>query len=200
MVKFFDPEQGYQIEGGVKFQQTDRLQVTVSPFYILKYNTVERNAVNEYNQIGEADSKGIEIDLEANPTRQWFIKAGYAYVDARVRAYDVDSLQATRAGNQLRFSPKHMANFWTSYELKNGLGAGVGANYVGENFTNSNNSYELPAYFTLDATVFFNHKNLRIGLNVNNLLDELYFTDAIYDYQFFVGAGRNFKVSLRYKL
>lgn len=196
----FDPEQGYQIEGGIKIEQSNTLAITISPFYILKNNIVERNTVNEYNQIGEADSKGVEFDAMYQPIKGLYIKGGYAYVDARVRSFDVDSLQATRAGNQLRYAPRHMANLWLNYTFKDKVDLGVGGNYVSENFTNSDNSYALPEYFTLDASLSYTFGNIRIGVNVNNILDTLYFTDAIYGNQFFPGAGRNFKLKLKYQL
>lgn len=198
--QIFDPEKGYQIEGGVKIEKGDKVSVTISPFYILKNNIVERNAVNVYNQIGEADSKGIEFDAMYQPIKGLFIKGGYAYVDAKVRSYDVDSLQATRAGNQLRYAPKHMANLWVNYTIKERVDVGVGGNYVSENFTNSDNSYALPEYFTLDANLSVTFGKVRVGINVNNILDALYFTDAIYGNQFFPGAGRNFKLKLKYQL
>ena len=198
--QIFDPESGYQIEGGVKIDQGDKVVVTISPFYILKHNIVERNTVNEYHQIGEADSKGVEFDLAYQPIEGLFIKGGYAYVDAKVRSFDVDSLQATRAGNQLRYAPKHMANLWVNYNIRKKVDLGFGGNYVSENFTNSDNSYALPEYFTLDANVSYTFKNIRIGVNVNNILDKLYFTDAIYGNQFFPGVGRNFKLKLKYLL
>ena len=169
---------------------------------MLKNNIVERNAVDQFDQIGEADSKGIELDIEYTAVPGLYIKAGYAYVDARVREFDVDSLQATRAGNKLRFAPDHLANGWASYEFQNGtvkgLGLGSGINVTGANFTNSSNTFELPAYYTWDATLFYKLKGVRVALNLNNITDQLYYTDAIYDNQFFPGMERNFRLTLSY--
>nr|WP_299382223.1 TonB-dependent siderophore receptor [Allomuricauda sp.] len=199
----FDPERGYQAELGVKWEKLNLISATLSGFYMLKNNIVERNTVNEFNQIGEADSKGVEVDIEYTPIKELYIKAGYAYADARVRAFDEASLQATRAGNKLRFAPEHLLNGWASYEFKEGkikgFGFGSGINFTGANYTDSANTFELPSYYTWDTTVFYNTgKGIRIAFNLNNITDQLYYTDAIYGNQFFPGMERNFKLSLGY--
>ncbi|CAM1343185.1 TonB-dependent siderophore receptor [Tenacibaculum amylolyticum] len=197
----FDPEKGYQIEGGFKFQKNHLFAATVSTYYMLKNNIVERTNVNDFQQIGEADSKGFEIDIESQPLKGLYVKTGYAFVDAKVRSYS-ETLQTIAPGNQLRFAPKNSAHFWVNYDFQTptlkGLGIGLGGNYVGSNYTNSANTFELPAYTTLDGTIYYQAKKIRVGFNLNNITDELYFTDAIYGNQFFVGQGRNYKVNISY--
>ncbi len=201
--QIFDPEEGYQAELGVKWEKPNVISATLSGFYMLKNNIVERNAVDEFNQIGEADSKGIEADIQYMPTEGLNIKAGYAYADARVRAFDEEALQATRAGNKLRFAPEHLVNAWVSYDIQEdklkGLGFGSGINITSANYTDSANTFELPSYYTWDATVYYRTKNgIRLAFNLNNITDQLYYTDAIYGNQFFPGMERNFKLSLGY--
>ncbi|MCD8404966.1 TonB-dependent receptor [Tenacibaculum dicentrarchi] len=198
--EIFDPEKGYQIEGGLKFERNNTLNISLSTFYILKHNIVEKNKVNQYLQIGEADSKGIEFDLEYTPIKNVYLKAGYAFTEAKISAYGAANSQVKKAGNALPFTPKHLANLWVNYELEDGLGFGVGGNYTSDNYTNSDNSYTLPAYLLLDGAIYYQKNNIRIGVNINNITNKLYFTDAIYDYQFFPGAERNFKINLSYKI
>lgn len=198
----FDPEEGYQIEGGFKFQKNHLFTATVSTYYMLKNNIVERTNVDDFQQIGEADSKGFEIDIESQLLKGLYLKTGYAFVDAKVRSYN-EALQTTTTGNQLRFAPKNSANFWVNYDFQtpklNGVGVGLGGNYVGSNYTDSSNTFELPAYTTLDGTLYYQAKKVRIGVNINNITDELYFTDAIFGRQFFVGQERNYKINIAYK-
>lgn len=200
----FDPEKGFQVELGIKWEKPTLISASISGFYLVKNNIVERNAMDEFNQIGEADSRGIELDLHYVATQGLNIKGGYAYVDAKVRAFDKIALQVTRAGNKLRFSPEHIANLWISYGFQNkilkGLGCGSGVNYTGSNYTDSANSFELPSYYNWDATIFYKMKaGIRIAFNLNNITNQLYFTDAIYGNQFFPGMGCNFKLSLGYQ-
>lgn len=199
----FDPEKGYQLESGIKFVKGLRYSMTLSAFYLQKNNIVERNNVKEYHQIGEADSKGIELDMSFEILNGLCFNGGYAYVDAKIRDFDSPELQAVKVGNKLQFAPEHMANAWLNYEkqegLAKGLGLGLGFNYVSENYTNSANTYLLPSYATIDAVLYHQFKNVRVSLNVNNISDKLYFADAIYGNQFFPGKGRNYKLSLSYK-
>ena len=200
--EIFDPEKGYQAEVGVKWEKPNVISATFSGFYMLKNNIVERNTVDEFNQIGEADSKGVELDVEYTPIKGLYAKAGYAFVEAKVRSFDTDALQATRAGNKLQFAPDHLANAWVSYEFQNknlkNFGVGTGFNYTGENYTDSANTFKLPDYYTWDATLFYKLKNVRIALNINNITDQFYYTDAIFGNQFFPGLERNYKISLGY--
>lgn len=201
--EIFDPEEGYQFEVGAKFEDANKYSATLSAFYIQKNNIVEQNTVKEYHQIGEADSKGIELDIYYKIIEDLSFKGGYAYTDAKVRSFDSEELQSVKEGNKLKYAPEHMANAWLSYNkstgFAKGLGLAAGFNYVGENYTNSSNTYKLPSYTTVDATIFYNFNAIRVGVNLNNIMDELYFTDAIYSSQFFPGMGRNVKVSLGYK-
>ncbi|WP_103071794.1 TonB-dependent receptor [Aquimarina sediminis] len=198
----FDPERGFQNELGVKFQKNNLLIATLSAYYMLKNNIVERTSVDDYRQIGSADSKGFELDLESEPVQGLYLKAGYAFVDAKIRDYD-QALQTVPAGNRLQYAPKNSVNFWGNYEFQKGtlqgFGAGFGLNYVDDNYTNSSNTYELPSYTTIDGTLYYQTKQVRVGVNINNITDELYFTDAIYGNQFFPGQGRNYKLSLAYR-
>ncbi|MCH2225928.1 MAG: TonB-dependent receptor, partial [Crocinitomicaceae bacterium] len=199
----FDPETGYQVEGGIKLIQENKISLTLSGFYLLKNNIVERTTVDDFQQIGTADSKGVELDVVVEPVKGMYIKAGYTYTDARIRTADIDTLQVIKAGNKLAYAPDHMANLWVNYEVQTsflkGLGIGAGMNVVSENYTSANNQFKLPGYFTLDGTVYYQKDKVRVGFNANNLLDQLYYTDAIYGNQFFPGQGRNFRLSLGYR-
>lgn len=199
----FDPETGFQNELGIKFQKNELFTATFSAYYMLKNNIVEKTSVDNYQQIGSADSKGIELDIESKPIEGFYIKAGYAFVDAKIRNYS-KMLQTIPAGNRLQYAPRNSINFWSNYEFQKvhlkGLGAGLGLNYVGENYTNSSNTYSLPSYTTVDAALYYQAKKVRIGLNINNIANTLYFTDAIYSNQFFPGQRRNYKLSLAYTL
>ncbi len=200
--KVFDPENGYQFESGIKFQKSNKLIATLSSFYILKNNLLERISSSDIRQIGSARSRGFEFDIESEPFDGFYIKYGYAYTDASIKDPGV-TVENSIAGNRLPFATKHLTNLWISYELQNsalkGLGLGFGGNHVGNNYTSSANKYELPAYTILDASVSYQIKNIRLAFNANNLTNEIYATDAIYQNQFFFGQERNYSVSLGYK-
>lgn len=199
----FDPETGFQAEVGGRYNLNTYLTMTFSGFYLRKNNIVENLGGGVFRQVGSADSKGVELEVSASPLEGLTLNAGYAYTDIRIREFDGDVTNLL-AGNRIAFAPDHLANFWVNYQVPKGLlrgfGVSVGAYHTGENFTNASNTYALPAYTTLDASLFYNFGKGEIRLNVNNITNAVYFRDAIYGNQFFPGLTRNFLLTIRYNL
>ena len=81
--------------------------------------------------------------------------------------------------------PADLANLWTSYRLvtgkAKGLGIGFGGNY-GSSFFQTNTTtfaFVIPSYLVLDATVFYDQANYRIGVKVDNLTNEKYWSNRL---------------------
>jgi iron complex outermembrane receptor protein len=97
--------------------------------------------------------------------------------------------------------PAQAANFWATYELPSGraqgVGFGMGGNYVGEIYHQNTTDFEftVPAYFTVDATVFYNQPTYRVGLKVDNITDEVYWSSGTLT----AGSPRRFVGNLTYK-
>ncbi|NEQ33671.1 MAG: TonB-dependent receptor, partial [Leptolyngbya sp. SIO4C5] len=85
-------------------------------------------------------------------------------------------------GNRLFNSPRHSAGLWTTYEIQQGnlqgLGFGLGFNYVGSRYGDLANSFEVEDYFLTNAALFYERDNWRFRLNVNNLFDVRYISDT----------------------
>lgn len=201
--KILDPDTGFQVELGTKFQNSDKLEATLSTFYLKQNELLERVPGQPFNSsIGSVVSKGFEVDTELNITNNFFVKAGYTYTNTEIDFKD-KVLYKDRIGNKRAFVPDHLFHLWVNYQLPDniikGLGAGVGLNYVGDNYTNSNNKYKLPAYTVLNGSLFYQaSKKVRIGLNIDNITDKHYYDSAMLTSQFYPGRGRNFKVSMAY--
>ncbi|MEO1254721.1 MAG: TonB-dependent receptor, partial [Bacteroidota bacterium] len=199
----FDPETGFQAELGSRLFLSTHTTLTLSGFYLQKNNIVENLGGGIFNQVGTADSKGVEFEVSSSPTEGLSINAGYAYTDTEIRDFDSDEVNEN-AGNRIRFAPDHLANVWINYQVQRGLlkgfGLSTGLNHTGENFTSAANTFALPAYTLLDGSVFYNFGKGEVRLNVNNITDEVYFRDAIYGNQFFPGVSRNYLLSIRYNL
>jgi len=56
----------------------------------------------------------------------------------------------------------------------NNIGVGAGGNYVSKSFFDSANTFTIPAYTVVNATVFYDQPKWRLGLKVNNLTNEKY--------------------------
>lgn len=224
----FKPESGHQIEGGIKLEKENRLNVTLSGFYIKKKNLIVGHVT--LTQVGKATSKGLELDADAEPVDGLYLKLGYAYTDASFDPYKADGKKGKLSNNIIPWTPKHQVNTWVNYEVRSsdleGLGLGLGAKYVSKTFQNPSNTQTLPAYTVLNGTIYYQAKsNIRIGLNIENLADKLYYnnslsTDDLYTnkiidpvtkkkvdpiwkkdqstHQIYPARGRNYKLSLSY--
>lgn len=173
----FKPEHANQLEFGIKADAFNRrLSGTVS-YYDIQVENVLRTDPEDINysiQDGTQLSRGVEVDITANPFPGFNIVAGYAYNESKYTRADasVNGLRPALSG------PAKIFNFWLSYRVMNGalkgLGAGFGGNMGSSSYqTNTQTSKIIvPAYKTFDATVFFDHPKYRIGLKVDNLTSE----------------------------
>jgi iron complex outermembrane receptor protein len=178
--EFLEPERGTQYEVGVKADLLDRRLFTTLAFYHLTRSNVATTDPDDPNfsiAVGEQRSQGIELDIIGEILPGWNIIAGYAYNDAEItedNEYEV--------GNRLYNVPKHSASLWTTYEIQSGnlqgLGFGIGFNYVGERAGDLENSYEVPSYFLTNAAIYYQRDNWRAALNFKNLFDTDYYVHA----------------------
>lgn len=113
------------------------------------------------------DSKGVE--LEASYTVSDFtLRAGYAYVDARVEgagsAAALDGLRPAQV-------PRHFANIGASFDGR-ALSLNLNARYVGGQFEDDTNSRRLASAITLDAGIGYRlNDRFRLELRGENLFD-----------------------------
>lgn len=174
------PEQGEGYEVGVKAELLEgRLSATVSYFDITKQNVATTDpsfpGLGVSIATGEQNSRGFEFDVSGQILPGWNIIAAYAYTDAQVTADNNIPI-----GNRLPGVPRHSASLWTTYEVQRGnlqgLGFGVGFNYVGEREGDLDNSFGLDSYFLTNAALFYRRDNWRFALNFKNLFDVDYIT------------------------
>jgi len=199
----FDPLENDMTEFGVKSVWLDgHLNITAAVYQINQRNTLY-NANDESNpdlmrQIGKERSRGIELDVLGTLLPNWSIIASYAYNDAVI----TESLTAAEIGVQKPNAPKNSANIWTRYSLNsgllNGLGFGIGANYVDRRNVSLNMEQTLPSYTLLNAALYYNVGKVQLQGNFNNLTNKTHWVGG-YDYiRLFPGAPRNFLLTLGY--
>jgi iron complex outermembrane receptor protein len=183
---FLEPERSEGFEIGIKTELLDgNLLATLAFFDITKRNvaTVVDPLTGASAATGAQRSQGIELDVIGEILPGWNVIGFYAYTDARVTE-DND----IPTGNRLVNAPRHSAGLWSTYTIQSGdlqgLGFGLGVNYVSNRFGNLNNDFELGDYFLTNAALFYRRDNWRLAVNVNNLFDVNYITSAS-------GANRN---------
>ena len=81
-----------------------------------------------------------------------------------------------------------------------GLSLGLGANHVGRQYGNVNNSKWIPSHTRVDAMAgyAFNPRT-SLQLNVQNLTDALYFNKAYASHYAAIAPGRSASLSLHLK-
>ncbi len=175
----FKPNQANQLEGGVKFD-FNKISATFS-YYDIKVTNVTRDDPDHANfqiQDGTQLSKGFEAELIANPIKGLNIVAGYTYNDSQYTKANpsINGLRPTTAGSPTT------ANLWASYRLTegaaSGLGFGFGGIYGSEYYQTNTTTFKftIPSYTVLDASVFYDRPKFRLGLKVDNLTNEKYWS------------------------
>jgi len=175
----FKPNQANQVEGGFKFD-LNKISATLS-YYDIKVTDITRDDPDHINysiQDGTQLSRGFEAELIANPISGLNIVAGYTYNDSKYTKSNasVEGLRPTTAG-----SPR-TANLWASYRLVNGpaqgLGIGFGGIYGSEYYQTNTSTFKfsIPSYTVLDASLFYDQPKYRIGIKVDNLTNEKYWS------------------------
>lgn len=171
-----DPERGNQLEGGLKASLfNNRFNATVSYYNIkvkdqlLYTGDVAANGSSVQKQIASTLSKGFELEVNAYLVKGFSLVGGLAYNDT------IDESTETRPATAGSF---WNANFNLAYQFVDGtvkgLGFGLGGNYASDN--NVTGDFILPKYFVLNVNAFYDAKKFRIGVKVDNLTSEHYWT------------------------
>lgn len=167
-----EPERGTGWEVGVKTELFNKkLLATLAYFDVKKQNVAvpDPNFPLAFISSGEQRSRGVELDLAGEILPGWKFIASYAYINAEVTQDSDPSL----IGNRLFGVPEHSASLWTTYEVQQGslqgLGVGIGFNYVGDRQGDLDNSYQADGYFVTNAAIFYRRNNWRLGLNFKNI-------------------------------
>jgi iron complex outermembrane receptor protein len=176
VVDIFKPRQANQWEGGVKFEIFNKkLNATLSYYDIKISNDTRLDANNISVQDATSKSKGFEAEFIANPFEGLNVVAGYAKSSYRITNADVSVI-----GKYQAQTPTEFVNFWASYKFRGALkdlGAGFGGNYVSDSYFDAANLIVIPHYTVLNALVFYDKPKWRLGLKVNNLTNEKYWTN-----------------------
>ena len=209
----FVPTTGQQYEAGVKFQPAgfDSF-VTTSIFNLTQQNvlTPDPNFVGYSVQTGEIRSRGAEVELHANITRNLSMIAAYTHLENVVTAANptTDTVGKVPVG-----VPADSASLWVNYAFKEGkltgLGLSGGVRYVGETYGTATNVWGVPGFLNtpsivpsatlFDAAVRYDFdKHWRVSLNATNLFDKIYVSSCTSGINCYYGFRRTIFANLRY--
>jgi len=177
----FEPTEAEQWEAGVKQEFFDGgLLATVSVFQITQENLVvaDPNDPTRSVQIGEVESRGVELEIKGQVSERLRVTAGYSFLDNEITKDPLGN-----EGNRLDNVPEHEASAFVLYDAYESEGervtVGGGVFYTGERFTSTSNNTVLDDFVTVDITGQYAFAtrglNLEIQAGVKNLFDEEFF-------------------------
>ncbi|MDL5057274.1 TonB-dependent siderophore receptor [Geitlerinema calcuttense NRMC-F 0142] len=178
-----EPEKGEGYEVGVKTELFDRrLIATLAYFDITKQNVAVADPdfpnLGFVIPTGRQRSRGVELDVTGEIVPGWNVIGFYTYNDAKVTRDTNPDFEGSRLAN----IPKHSAGLWTTYEIQQGdlqgLGFGVGFNFVGDRQGGLPNSFKLDSYFLTNAAIYYRRNNWQLALNFKNIFDVNYIESA----------------------
>ncbi|MBF7073109.1 TonB-dependent siderophore receptor [Glaciecola sp. MH2013] len=191
------PEEFENREIGMKWNPTDTLAFTAAIFEIERENGSVVDPTNpERSLLTGTTTDGFELQLVGNITDEWEINAGYSYLDGEEMGRVVDGVESNRTLSQV---PENMFTLWNNYAFSDKLSVGLGYIYQSEQFTSLSNAVELPSFSRVDVAAYYQlNSKTSIQLNIENLLDEDYFSAAHNDNNITVAEPVNARVSLSY--
>jgi catecholate siderophore receptor len=183
-----EPERGRQIETGVKKRFMDGKVRTGLAVYELERDRIAIAGADGFTQqSGDQRSRGVEIEVAAEPRPQLRTFFSYAYNDAELTDFtpcvvvdpNLPCEEQLFTGNTPIMAPEHLANLWISKSFGNGFGVSGGARYVDEQFISEDNLFAIDSSLVLDAAVFYDAEVWRFKVNFKNITDEEYETRGI---------------------
>ena len=195
---FANPERGDQWEGGVKTSLlSGRMVNTVAVYRLTRDNvlTPDPNHPNFYLLTGKQRSIGVELETIFQLHKTWNLILDYAFTDAKVVQDNV-----IPAGTPTQNVPRNSVNVWSTYELQRGwlrgVGFGFGARYYTDQSGDLMDTFSIPAYGLMDASIFYRRRHLNWQVNAYNLADKRYFTGSYNNVYVQPGSPRSIRTTI----
>jgi catecholate siderophore receptor len=172
------PEKFTNREVGVKWDIHPKLALTAAMYQLDRTNVAIPDPVDATRSLlvkGQR-TQGIEVGISGRITSAWSTSGGYAYQDGKITTAQPEN---GVVGSKLAQLPKHTFSLWNRYDFSPHWGAGLGVINRSNMFTSTDNTVNLPGYTRFDGALYAKiDKNLRVQLNVENLLNKYYFLSA----------------------
>ncbi len=188
-----EPEEFTNHEVGAKWDIRPDLNVTAAVFRLDRTNATTPDPLNPTLTInvGETRTQGLEVSVTGRLRPHWQISGGYSYLDARLQGSDFVRLAQT---------PKQQFSLWNRYDVTHRLGFGLGVIHQSSQFAavrTSSATTRLPAFTRADAAMFYEISDtIELQLNIENLFDTTYFSDAHNNFNISPGAPLNARLTI----
>jgi iron complex outermembrane receptor protein len=179
-----EPEDSRQVELGAKLTFLGGRAFTGLSVYELERRNVAIPDVNGITQqSGSQRSRGVELDLTAEPVRGWHARVTYAFTDSVLTRFSElvplmppDFVVVDHSGNRAPFAPRHIFGLWTSRRFGASLSVALGLRHLSDQVVAGDNRHVIEGYTTLDGAVEYAVGRLRFGVSLKNLTGTEYET------------------------
>jgi catecholate siderophore receptor len=171
------PERINNYEAGIKWDAMNAFALTLSTYRLDRTNTrsTDPNDPTRIIQTGSQRTNGFELGINGRVTSWWTIAGGYSNQDAFVTS----ATASASKGAKVAQVPHETFSLWNNYRLHSKVSAGIGIIRRSSMFATIDDSVTLPGYTELDGAFFFSlTKEIRLQVNLENLLDSRYYATA----------------------
>lgn len=213
----FSEEKVRDIEAGIKYAKSN-LQLNANLFHMqFKDEIAPVGEVGDFGVLVRQNIKrsqryGLELDFNYQLIKPISLVGNFTYMKSEIQEISSAGSSADHLeGNKAILSPEVLYNVSLETKPFESVLLAIGFNGISESYLSIENdgSLVLPSYTLLNARIQYSWKNLDLNVEINNLLDERYYTngapvDADFDFAidgpgYYVGARRNIMSTLTIK-
>ena len=184
-----DPDVFESTEIGMKVALNENISLNAAYFDSEQVRAERDNDTGETSEVRGLTVDGFEIELKGRVVDNLNLAIAYS-----------DLSGETSSGGIPREIPEHTLSGFVAWEVNEKLSVGLGLTQQGESKIKDNTpGLVLPEYTRVDLSAYYQvAPNLSVQMNVENLMDELYFPHSHSTHQASVGESVNSRVSLRW--
>ena len=184
-----DPDVFESTEVGMKVALANDMSFTAAYFDSEQTRAARDNDTGETSEVRGLTVSGIELELKGRVNNNLNLAVGYS-----------DLSGETSTGGIPREIPEHTLSAYATYQMNDQLSWALGVTQQGESKISDNKpGLVLPEYTRIDLAAYYVvADNLVVQMNVENLMDELYFPHSHSTHQATVGESVNTRVSMRW--
>lgn len=168
-------EESKQTEVGIKLKEWNQISATLAWFDLTRLNVPTTNNLGTVYQVGEQNSKGVDLNLVWKANQNMTVLAGVSDQKAVTVA---NQYVPASVGKQLMNVPSQTARLAMRYDIRSGdlagIGFGLGLRHHSQLAADSSNTNFTPSATVYDAQVSYRMKDTSLNLAINNLLDKQY--------------------------
>ncbi|MEZ5758913.1 MAG: TonB-dependent receptor [Emcibacteraceae bacterium] len=151
-----------------------------------------------YQNVGGIDSKGIEASISADITDSWNLYSSLTVNDSKYN----QTIGNVTKDKKVALAPEFQLVGTLSYQ-NDGIFGGVSAKHIGKRWGDFANTERLPSSTIFDLWIGYDIEmqngpsNMRVSLNVNNLMDKRYLGGGTPG-GYFIGTGRQVMANITF--